>query len=147
MRPGRIVWLGIRRARKAEVEPVDGIVLSPEQGLAGDHYGGRSGQRQVTLIEAEQLAAIAGSLGRDTLPPALTRRNVVLQGVNLQALRGATLSLGEAVLEVTGDCHPCSRMEAVLGPGGYNAMRGRGGMTARVLAGGIVSLNDVVTRL
>lgn len=147
MRAGRVVWLGLRPARRAAVVPVGTIVLDERQGLAGDHYAGRSGARQVTLIAAEAIEAIAGHLGVDAVAPEALRRNVVVRGLNLHALRGAVLSLGSARVEVTGACHPCSRMEEALGEGGYNAVRGMGGATARVVRSGTVRLGDNVARL
>ena len=82
---------------------------------------------------------------RRRLESTLTRRNLVVSGINLLALKGEQFQIGDVVLECTGWCEPCSRMEANLGPGGYNAMRGHGGITARVLAGGVITLGDPVT--
>ncbi len=76
--------------------------------------------------------------------PALLRRNIVVSGINLLALNGAQFSIGGALMEGTGHCHPCSRMEETFGPGGYNAVRGHGGITARVLSGGVVRVGDPV---
>ena len=116
--------------------------------LAGDHYSSRTSRtRQVTLIGVEQFAAIAAYLGREPIEPELLRRNFVTSGVNLLALAQARFRLGGAVLEGTGPCHPCSRMEEVLGIGGYNAVRGHGGITARVIEGGVVRLGDALTRI
>jgi MOSC domain-containing protein YiiM len=71
----------------------------------------------------------------------------VVSGINVLALKQARFRLGEALLEGTGPCEPCSRMEFALGPGGYNAMRGHGGITARVLASGWIGLGDALVFL
>ena len=147
-RPGRLVWIGLRTARRGPVSEVDSATLSPEAGLVGDRYGGRAGgKRQVTLIAREDLAALASFLGRDEVSPVLLRRNLLTEGVNLLALKERHLRVGEAVLQITGECHPCSRMEEKLGAGGYNALRGRGGLTARVVRAGVIRLGDAVVRL
>jgi MOSC domain-containing protein YiiM len=75
----------------------------------------------------------------------LLRRNIVVSGINLQALKEQQFKIGEAVLFGTGNCPPCSRMEENLGPGGYCAMRGHGGITAYVLQPGKICLGDSVT--
>ena len=79
--------------------------------------------------------------------PEQLRRNLVVEGINLSALRNRRFRLGAALLEWSGECHPCSRMDEELGPGGYNAVRGHGGITARVLEGGTVRLGDAVERV
>jgi len=148
VRRGRVIWIGLRPARRAAMLAVECAELDPTEGLIGDHYSSRTGGvRHVTLIQAEHLAAIASHLGREAVGPELLRRNIVVAGLNLAALKGRRFKLGSAVLEATGKCHPCSRMEEILGPGGYNAVRGHGGITARVVAGGSVGVGDGVERL
>lgn len=151
MRPGRLTWIGLRRERRGTIDTVVNAQLSPEGGVQGDRYGGRAGgKRQVTLIAREDLAAVAAFLGRTDigLPPEIVRRNLVTEGMNLLALKGRHLAIGDdAVLEITGECHPCSRMEELLGEGGYNALRGRGGLTARVVRAGQARLGDTLRRL
>lgn len=144
MRPGRVEWIGLRPARGAAMLVVERVVLDSVSGLAGDRYAGRSGNRQVTLIGREDLAAIASYLGRDDVAPELVRRNIVTSGINLLALKGKRFWLGSALLEMTGDCHPCSQMEVNLGPGGYNAVRHHGGITARVVEDGEVAIGESV---
>ena len=87
---------------------------------------------------------VASLLGRENVDPALIRRNLVISGINLLALRDAQFEIGGVVFEGTGLCEPCSRMEEVLGVGGYNAMRGHGGIIARVLSGGVIRVGEAV---
>lgn len=145
-RPGRLQWIGLRPARRAQPQ-TPGEAEIDAGGLAGDRYAGRSGRRAVTLIQAEHLPVIAALCGLETIDPALLRRNLVVSGINLLALRDRRLRIGDAVLEGTGPCDPCSRMEEALGEGGYNAMRGHGGITARVVEPGRIRLGDAVRAL
>ena len=139
---GAVEWIGVRPAKKAKLESVDSVTLDPVFGIEGDHYAGRSGKRQVTLIQAEHLPVIASVMNKQKINPEQLRRNIVVSGINLLSLKNKQFRLGSAVLEFTGLCHPCSRMEATLGQGGYNAMRGHGGITARVVSAGVIKISD-----
>lgn len=93
-------------------------------------------------MQSEHLPVIASIIKMKSIKPEQLRRNIVISGLNLLALKNKRFQLGEAVLEYTGLCHPCSRMEKTLGVGGYNAMRGHGGITARVVHAGRINVGD-----
>ena len=141
---GHVNWLGIRPGRRATIQIVDRVEVGIENGIRGDRYAGRSGKRQVTLIQTEHLPVIASLLGIDAVAPVKLRRNICVTGLNLLALKEKQFQIGDAVLEYTGLCHPCSFMEETFGQGGYNAVRGHGGITARVVKSGMIKLDDSV---
>ena len=140
---GRVEWIGVRPDKKAPLQVVDTVRVLVK-GLQGDHYAGRSGNRSVTLIQAEHIATITSLLHEDRIDPAELRRNIVISGINLLALKDREFKIGSAVLKMTGLCHPCSRMEKNLGEGGYNAVRGHGGINACVISPGLIKLGDNV---
>ena len=141
---GKLQWIGIRPERKAPMNELNSVEAIAGRGLVGDRYSSKNGRRQVTLIQGEHLIAIASLLGKDHVAPALLRRNLVVTGINLIALKDKQFRVGDALLEYTGLCHPCSAMEATFGAGGYNAVRGHGGITARVIESGSIVLGDSV---
>lgn len=152
--PGTLRWIGLRTARRGDVEVVPRAEAIADRGLTGDRRATRAtpgGRRQVTLVQAEHLPVVAALLGRDPVrdpvDPSLLRRNLVVAGINLAALRSRRFTVGEVELEGTGWCHPCSRMEEALGPGGYQAVRHHGGITARIVTGGALHLDDPVVLL
>jgi MOSC domain-containing protein YiiM len=145
-RAGRVHWIGLRPAREVAMREVEAVEAITGKGLVGDRYASASGKRGVTLIQAEHLPAVAALSGLEQVAPATLRRNIVVAGLPLLALKGVRFRIGEALLEGTGPCDPCSRMELALGEGGYNAMRGHGGITARVLEGGWIRLGDSVDK-
>ena len=128
---GRVEAIIVRDSPRASARTVEATMAVAGVGLADDRLGQRGeaalSTRQVTLIQAEHLPVIAMLARVDAVDPVELRRNLVVSGINLLALKNAQLQVGAALLEVVGPCQPCSRMEQAVGPGGYAAMRGHGG--------------------
>ena len=142
---GIVCWIGIRPKRKEPLLSVSELEAITLKCLKGDHYSGNAtSKRQVTLIQYEHVLTIASIMQIPELSPGVLRRNIVVSGINLLALKGKQFWVGDALLEYTGECHPCSRMEENLGAGGYNAVRGHGGITARIVQGGMIRVDDSV---
>ena len=141
-KPGKLIAISIRVQRLEPLKLVDTVKAIENRGLEGDRSKG--GNRQVTLIQKEHVDAVASFLGKNLLDFTLTRRNLLIEGINLLSLKGKKFQIGEVILEYTGECHPCSRMEEALGTGGYNAMRGHGGITAKIISSGEIKAGDDV---
>lgn len=146
LKPGRIEWIGLRPERKAELVEVDNVLAVAERGLEGDHRMSKTpgSGRQITIISREFIEQIEGHLGKSGITPNELRRNIVVSGVNLNALRRQRFWLGNALIEATALCHPCSRMESTLGPGGVAAMIGYGGLCAKIIETGNLAIGDAV---
>ncbi len=155
--PGRLQAIWLRPGRDRPAQAVPEALALVDRGLDSDRSAARApsrpggSKRQVTLLQAEHLPVVAALLQREAIDPGLLRRNLVVSGLNLLATKPLfsdqplLLALGdEVLLQVTGPCDPCSKMEERLGPGAYNALRGHGGMTARVLRGGRLQVGDGV---
>lgn len=142
---GRVTWIGLRPDRTTPMTVVEEAEAGLIGGLVGDRYDARNGRRAVSFIDGAHLPLIALRMGRAHLDPALLRRNIVLEGINLLALKGTRFRVGEALFEYTVQAHPCNKMEQALGPGGWNAMRGHGGILGRVLEPGRIKVGDAVT--
>ncbi|WP_375285847.1 MOSC domain-containing protein [Sphingomonas sp.] len=140
--------LGIARHpfSKAPMETVERVAVTCEGGIAGDFRGAmRRGpyKRQVTLIEAADWQAALAEVGH--VLPWSDRRANLLVDVDLPQAAGARVRIGDVVLEITRECDPCERMEA-LAPGLKAALLPdwRGGACARVITGGEIAVGDRV---
>jgi len=143
-----------RHARpKGPVEVIDAVDISLDAGLAGDSRGlvkpGGRGRRQVTAMARtgwdQALAELDPALTHDLLWQE-RRANLLVDGPVLPQVAGARLRIGAAVvLEITMECEPCQRMDA-LRPGLRRALTPdwRGGVCTRVLAGGRIALGDII---
>lgn len=153
---GKLQAIYLRPARGENCESVISTQALGGKGLLGDRASKTASRnplgsnRQVTLIQAEHINVISALLGK-TVDAGLLRRNLVVSGINLIATKSLfkdqtmMLIIGEVVLEITGACEPCSKMEKLLGKGAYNAMRGHSGVNARVLKGGDLSVGEQVS--
>lgn len=142
---GRVEWMGVRPARFAELNVVSTVQAEAGRGLHGDHRMDKTpgSGRQVTLISREFIAQIEATVGR-AIDPAELRRNIVIAGVNLNALRYQRIQIGTAIFEVGALCDPCERMEKTLGRGGFVSMMGYGGYCCKVVQSGQINQGDEV---
>ena len=146
---GQLGGIARHAVRRGPMETLDRARVTPDEGLEGDIRGpvpaGKAGKRQITLIEAESWAAALGELGAD-LPWQTRRANLLVTGLRLPREAGAVIAIGDGLrIKVTGECDPCSRMEAIL-PGLEAALRPdwRGGVCGRVLSEGTIAIGDEV---
>ena len=142
---GRVDWLGVRPARNEKVQSQTRVLAIKDHGLKDDRSSASSGgKRQVTLFQAEYLRVLHSLHPLSKVSYEKLRRNIAVSGINLNSLIDQQISVGQAVLEITGFCHPCSKMEKEFGVGAYNALRGHGGLTATVIQGGEIKIDDTV---
>lgn len=128
-----------------EGELVEAITLRAGLGIVGDRYFGKPAHRDasVTMMAAENLPS-----GADLVQ---TRRNILLRGLDVDALIGSTLVLdsgdGPVTLRLNRPAHPCAWMNVVIGPGAMKALRGRGGARATPLSDGVLRVGPLTAHV
>jgi len=147
--PGKLTWIGLRPQRKVNMNTVEVVQAIKDLGLEGDRRCNSTAgsARQVTLINQEHIDVVASLLGIGSINPNLLRRNLVVSGINLIALRHQRFRIGEVEFEATAHCHPCLRMEQALGKGAVGAMLGHGGICAKIITSGTICIGDSVIKL
>jgi MOSC domain-containing protein YiiM len=131
------------------MELVDHAAVTQGHGVFGDYRGaiqpGKSGRRQVSLIEAESWADALRELGKD-VSWEQRRANLLVQGIRLPREAGQVIAIGSSLrIETTCECDPCIRMEEIA-PGLKAALTPdwRGGVLGRVIADGEIAIGDEV---
>jgi MOSC domain-containing protein YiiM len=130
--------------RVEEVRTIEGC------GIQGDRYCEGTGfwtpygdVCEVTLIESEDLDYIQHELGISA-KNGEHRRNIVTSGLRLGDLRRKRFRIGEAVLEYDRPRPPCRHVQDLSEPGMTRALKGRGGICARVVQGGKIRAQDAI---
>jgi len=145
---GRLLGIARHARPRGPMETLAEARITIEGGVSGDCRGvlkpGGRGRRQVTLISAGGWEEAIAELGT-RISWEQRRANLLVSGLKLENSTGARVRIGDAVLEISGECDPCSRMEE-LAPGLKAALtpNWRGGATARVIAEGSIAIGDEV---
>lgn len=138
---------GARVVRVGEVRALEGRGLEGDRYSEGTGHWSRFGRAcEVTLVEAEDLEAMEGEAGvRAT--GGEHRRNLVVRGLDLDGLRRKKFRIGGAVFEYQKPCSICRHVEKLTEPGMTEALKGRGGICARVVEGRTIREGDPITVL
>ena len=130
--------------RVEEVRTIEGCGIEGDRYCEGTGFWTRYGDVcQVTLIEGEDLDHIESELGirvRD----GQHRRNIITRGIRLLELRRKRFRVGEALLEFDRSRPPCRHVQDLSEPGMTRALKGRGGICARVIEGGRIRARDAI---
>lgn len=142
---GRLVGIAGRTRRRAPMQERAEGRITVAAGLEGDFKGAKYPRRQITVLACEGWEAALNAIGHPALPWTVRRANLLTEGVRLPRAAGGILRIGQVLLEVTGQTYPCQRMEEACG-GLLSALAKdwRGGITARVIEGGLVEEGDLV---
>ena len=152
MNSGRLIGIAKRSEPRAPMQEISSGFVSVDTGLEGDHKGPKFPLRGITVPARDAweaaLAELEDLAGPVRLPWTARRANLLVEGVDLPRARGGTLKIGPVLLEVTYPTQPCGRMDEAH-PGLLKALHPdwRGGITCRVLEGGVVRLGDEVAVL
>jgi MOSC domain-containing protein YiiM len=133
----RVLNLFVAVQRRQPMKAVDQVVAIKDRGFEGCIHGRPGSERQILLIESETLVEFG-------LEPGIVRENITTVGLKATDLKpGQRLSIGDAVVEVTVPCEPCSRMDEIR-MGLQGALSDRRGMLCKVVKGGRISCGDEI---
>jgi MOSC domain-containing protein YiiM len=129
--------LGAAPCSIIEVEEVECVA---GRGIRGDRFYDYQDRYkgQITLFSLEVFEALRAELGLTQADPSAARRNVLVNGLDLNQLIGAQFEIQGVRFEGTEECRPCYWMNSALGPGAEDWLKGRGGLRARILTDGIL---------
>ena len=150
---GHVVSLHLHPAESgAPFQAVETVEVVEGQGISGDarffarlsRDTGQPTRRQVTLIEREQIAEHATALGLPGITPGAVRSNIETTGINLIALLGREIEIGEAVFRLYEPRDPCAKMDAICQGLRARMMDQRQGVLAEVVRSGTVRVGDAI---
>lgn len=131
-------------AEAIDVVAQKGIAGEPRYFDRASRSSGKASRRQVSLIEREQIAEHAAALGLQSIPPGAVRSNLETLGIDLVALIGKQVEIGDAILFVYEARTPCAKMDAICSGLRSRMENNRQGVLAEILKSGRIRVNDPI---
>jgi MOSC domain-containing protein YiiM len=127
-------------AGTSPVIELDEAPLVAGKGIEGDRFFGwkEDYKGQITFFSHEVYKDVCASLGVTDVPPSVFRRNVIVSGIDLNSLIDQEFALQGIRFRGICECSPCHWMDQAFHPGAESALKGRGGLRARILTSGIL---------
>jgi MOSC domain-containing protein YiiM len=124
-----------------KINEVDEMECIAGRGIRGDRYfdHAENFRGQITFFMAEVYRSLSDELNIHDKPLSSFRRNVVTRGVDLNELIGEEFEVQGIRFLGTEECRPCYWMNETFGPGAENALKGRGGLRARIITDGTLT--------
>ena len=138
---GTIVSIYLCTGHRDPMKSVESADMTAGFGIEGDRHAVSEGvrtARQVLIMDEE-------TLGKFSLSSGDVRENITTSGIDMHTIEaGQRVSLGDsAVVEITGFCTPCARMDEIR-DGLRVELEEQRGMLATVIQGGSISVGDAV---
>lgn len=149
---GRILAIQTSPGSGELMVPMNEVHALPGRGIEGDRYSmGRGswvkeikpGDHELTLIESEQLAWLQQETGQ-TLTHAMSRRNLLTEGIDLDTLVGEKFMIGDVEVEGMRRCEPCKTLQERTGLKVLPEMVRRSGLNCCIHTGGVIRVGDPV---
>jgi MOSC domain-containing protein YiiM len=137
-KPGAVM----QTAQQIEVIEAKGIMNEPRYFGRKSRDNGQPSKRQITLMEREQIAEHATTLGLESIPAGAVRSNIETTGIDLVSLIGKEVEIGEAILLLYGARDPCEQMDAICQGLRELMMNNRQGVLAQVIRSGKIQVGD-----
>jgi len=114
------------------------------RGLRGDRFFDykKDYKGQVTFFSMEVFDAMCAELKLSGKRPGLSRRNVIVQEADLNALIGKEFEVQGVRFRGMAHCAPCHWMDHAFGPGAEHFLQNRGGLRAQILSSGTLRVDQ-----
>ena len=142
----KVIEIAVSENPRGQMKSVNNVEAIADKGLVNDyHYKNNNEKRcQITLIEIENINHY-NQITRTSIPPKDFRRNIVTEGIKLNALVGSEFFIGEVKVKAHDLCRPCKYLQESLNQKNLvKELLRKGGLRCEILTNGKIFVGDEI---